>query len=110
MSKMFIDFINKMNESTVKHKEIWVLMPNALLSGKILSLGATEAAIQSFMQNSNEEKRKGGNDGEYKTSNDLVTLVEVVILSGEIQIDAPFAFVIPDQVIAWGPGLSMKVS
>ena len=105
--------------------DVWVLLSNALVYGKLRSLEETLSFIRESMLSSTSisttpvsqtigfSSQSAPEKQGSQTENDndkVVLLTEAMIRFGDIQVDAPVVHIPSQHVLCWGPGTPIIVS
>jgi hypothetical protein len=124
MSKKFFEITNAIYEGKLPASGYWVVLPNVIFVGRICSqeeiterIKATSLdndeslPIEKAMENiaammTMNEVAEGNPDA---LDEEIVTMVDVTLLAGDLEMHVPFAHILPQHVIAWGPGATVGV-
>lgn len=120
----FFEIAEAINDGKLPPSEYWVVLPNVIFLGRICSQeeitekikvlsseNYDSIPIEIAMNNiaakmSMEEVAEKNPEA---LSEKIVTMIEVTLLAGDLEMHVPFAHVLAQYVIAWGPGATVGV-
>jgi hypothetical protein len=124
MSKKFYEIADAIYEGKLPSSEYWVVLPNAIFLGRICSGQEITAKIKETSSENDEylpfEKAMESVSVEMtmiETAEknpdalveQIVTLVDATLLAGDLEMHVPFAHILAQHVMAWGPGATVGV-
>ena len=123
MSMKFFEIADAIYEGKLPASDYWVVLPNVIFLGrtcsgqeigqkvKEISPDADELPIEKAMDNLSAKMTMDeiAEDNPVATVEQIVTMIDVTLLAGDLEMHVPFAHVLSQYVIAWGPGSTVGV-